>query len=76
MLINFNEIVEKNISQMNGGNGEISAKMYVDKHRKIISSLAQEKQFVMVKKKYFLLVSAIFVKKVQNIALSILEKKI
>ena len=30
MLINFNEIVEKNISQMNGGNGEISAKMYVD----------------------------------------------
>lgn len=36
MLINFNEIVEKNISQMNGGNGEISAKMYVDKHRKII----------------------------------------
>ena len=36
MLINFNEIDEMRIPGMNGGTGEMSAKMYLDNEGKII----------------------------------------
>lgn len=36
MLINFNEISERRAPGMNGGTGEMSAKMYMDKQGKII----------------------------------------
>lgn len=36
MLINFNEIQERTVPGMNGGAGEMSAKMYMDDHGKVI----------------------------------------
>lgn len=36
MLIDFNEIKEITVSGMNGGNGTISAKMFMDEQGKII----------------------------------------
>lgn len=36
MLINFHEVSQKNISGMNGGTGEMTAKMYMNEHFKII----------------------------------------
>ena len=36
MLINFNEMPQKNITQMNNGTGSLSAKMYIGKYEKII----------------------------------------
>lgn len=36
MLINFNEIKEIKVPGMNGGTGEITAKMYMDQYGKII----------------------------------------
>lgn len=36
MLIDFNEIPERTLSGMNGGTGEMSAKMYIGKNGKII----------------------------------------
>ncbi len=36
MIIDFNEIEEVKISGMNGGTGEITAKMYMDKYGKVI----------------------------------------
>lgn len=37
MIINFNEIPERKVPGMNGGTGEMSAKMYMDEQGKIIS---------------------------------------
>lgn len=36
MFIDFNEIQEHTVSNMNGGNGELSAKMYIGQNGKII----------------------------------------
>lgn len=36
MIINFNEIAERTAPGMNGGTGEISAKMFMDEQGKII----------------------------------------
>ena len=36
MLINFNEIPERTASGMNGGTGEITARMFMDEQGKII----------------------------------------
>lgn len=36
MLINFNKIPERRVPGMNGGTGEMSAKMYMDEQSKII----------------------------------------
>ena len=36
MLINFNEFPERRVPGMNGGTGEMSAKMYMDEQGKII----------------------------------------
>lgn len=36
MIIDFNEIKEVKIAGMNGGTGEITAKMYMDKYGKVI----------------------------------------
>lgn len=36
MLINFNELPERTAPGMNGGTGEMSAKMFMDKQGKII----------------------------------------
>ena len=36
MLINFNEIPEQRVPGMNGGTGEMSARMYMDQQGKII----------------------------------------
>ena len=36
MLINFNEIAERTTSGMNGGTGEMTAKMFMDEQEKII----------------------------------------
>ena len=36
MIIDFNKIEEVKISGMNGGTGEITAKMYMDKYGKVI----------------------------------------
>ena len=38
MLINFNKIPEETVLGMNGGTGEMSAKMYADRHGRIIPS--------------------------------------
>lgn len=42
MLINFNEQQDRKVPRMNGGTGEISAKMFVDEHGKIISCRIHE----------------------------------
>lgn len=36
MLINFNEIPERTVAGMNGGTGEITARMFMDEQGKII----------------------------------------
>lgn len=38
MLIDFNKIQEHTISEMNGGTGEVTAKMYMGQNGKIIPS--------------------------------------
>ncbi|MCQ4636473.1 cupin domain-containing protein [Anaerovorax odorimutans] len=38
MLINFNEMVERTMPGMNGGTGEMTAKMFMDEQGKIIPS--------------------------------------
>lgn len=38
MIINFNELEEQNLQKMNNGTGIISAKMYMNKNSKIITS--------------------------------------
>lgn len=38
MLINFNEIPERTVPGMNGGTGEMTAKMFMDEQGKIIPS--------------------------------------
>lgn len=40
MLFNFNDIPEKKIQKMNGGNGEILAKMYIEKDKIIHCNIA------------------------------------
>ena len=36
MLINYNEMTERTVQGMNGGTGEMSAKMFMDEQGKII----------------------------------------
>lgn len=36
MLINFNEIEEQTVSGMNGGTGDLSARMYISQNKRII----------------------------------------
>lgn len=36
MLINYNEMTERTVPGMNGGTGEMSAKMFMDEQGKII----------------------------------------
>ena len=38
MIIDFNRIKEVQVKEMNGGTGEVTAKMYMDKEGKIINA--------------------------------------